>query len=111
MNYKKLIKFHPIPLVIGVIYFCHSSLRETRLKCYESKIESIVIARKNNCTGGTYYNYECKSGDILFVFRDDTLLIGDSIVKIANSDYFDVYRSNNEGGFKYLKRFSIPNHP
>jgi len=88
-----------------------SSLRETRLKCYESNIESIVIARKNNCTGGAFYDYECKSGDILYAYGDDPLLIGDSIVKIANSDYFDVYRSNNEGGFKYLKRFSIPNHP
>lgn len=107
MDYKKLIKFYPIPLVIGAIYFCHSSLRETRLKCYESKIESIVIARKNNCTGGTYYNYECKSGDILFVFRDDTLLIGDSIVKIANSDYFDVYRRNDDVNFKYLKRIQM----
>ena len=111
MDYRKLIKFYPIPLVIGAIYFCHSSLRETRLKCYESKIESIVIACKNNCTGGAFYNYECMSGDILYAYGDDTLLIGDSIVKMANSEYFDVYRSNNEGSFKYLKRFSIPDHP
>ena len=106
-----MIKFYPIPLAIGLIYFCQSSLRETRLKCYESKIESIVVARNNNCTLGAFYDYECKSGDILYAFGDDNILIGDSIVKMANSDYFDVYRNNNESGFKYLKRFSISDHP
>jgi|TARA_B110000967_G_C18719918_1_gene477094 hypothetical protein len=111
MDYKKLIKFYPIPLAIGLIFFCQTSLKETRAKCYESEIGSIVVARKNNCTLGAFYDYECKSGDILYVYGDDTLLIGDSILKMANSEYFDVYRKNNGGDFKYLRRMSIPDYP
>lgn len=75
MNFKKFIKFHPVPLAIALILFCKTSLTETRVKCYVSQIESIAVARKNNCTLGTFYDY--KSGDILYAYGDDALLIGD----------------------------------
>lgn len=105
---KKWIILWPIPVVLAFLFYCDLSFERKRKLFHENKIESLVVKRSYNCSHGTTFDYECKSGDIVVLLNSDTLLLGDSIVKMANSDYFDVYRSNNEGSFKYLKRFSIP---
>ncbi|RRQ46196.1 hypothetical protein [Chryseobacterium sp. SC28] len=106
---KALKYYRFIPILLGMIAFCYFYLYRyvyLNSKYFEqNKINSKIIK---------VYNYENKS--LQFYYTDDycitntdtkgdTLKIGDSISKEANTESFKIYRKNQLGKYEFYKNY------
>lgn len=70
-------------------------------------INSHIVKKKNNWTGGRSYDYITEDNITITMMSNHSLLIGDSISKAANSDDFKVYRKNKLGKYELYKSYNI----
>lgn len=106
MLVKKIWILFPILLVLSIILFFELKSRQERKALFNSNLNNKVIKVKHNWTGGRSYDYITDNGITITLLNNDTLVIGDSISKEANTGKFDVYREKN-GNYEYYKSFDI----
>jgi hypothetical protein len=101
---KNIWKIWPLLLILSVILFFELKGRQERKVLFNSTLNNKVIKVKNNWSGGRSYDYITDNGIVITLLNRDTLLVGDSISKVANTSRFDVYRKNN-GIFEFYKTY------
>lgn len=105
---KPLLKSWPIVLFILIIVYSIVSRKVIDKNFFESKLNTVVVKKENNLTGGRSYDYVTRSGITIRVFRPDCLEIeiGDSVVKTEKSWNFSIYKKNHFSGYEFYKVFS-----
>lgn len=107
MKLKKIWKLYPIVIFIGLIYFFNRKSSLERQQFFETELNNCIIAKKNNWSGGRSYNYITNNGiTIILLQRDNSIQIGDSIVKKSNSNIFNIYRKTNNN-YQFYKKHHI----
>lgn len=103
------LKYWPILLILGIVLYSILSERYIDKNFYKEKLNTVIVDKENNLTGGRSYDYVTRSGIIIRVFRPDCLEIevGDSIVKAENSWTFSVYKKNSLTGFDFYKVYRV----
>ena len=103
MKLKNMWRLSPILLVLFVIVFFELKGNRERKKLYKTELHSKVIKVKSNWTGGRSVDYITANGTIITRPNTDTLFIGDSISKEANSGEISVYR-NTHSHYELLRK-------
>ena len=103
------LKYWPILLILGIDLYSILSERYIDKNFYKEKLNTVIVDKENNLTGGRSYDYVTRSGITIRVFRPDCLEIeiGDSIVKAENSWTFSVYKKNSLTGFDFYKVYRV----
>ena len=96
MKFNNIWKLLPVFLIIGIIIFFEKKGDTERTRFYKSNINSYIIKKKNNWSGGRSYDYITDKNIIITLLNNDTINIGDSISKEANTGDFEVYRINTK---------------
>lgn len=98
--FKPLLKIWPLILVSLIIGYSIISRKIIDKNFFRSKLNTVIVKRENNFTGGRSYDYVTRSGITIRVFRPDCLdiEIGDSVVKAEKSWSFSTYKMNSFGG-------------
>lgn len=106
MRLKNIWKLFPLVLIAGTIfYFERKSFTEkNRLK--DAALSNVVVKIKSNWSGGRSYDYITDNNYTITLLNNDTLQVGDSIVKKANTSNFKVYRKT-KGVYSFYKSFNI----
>jgi hypothetical protein len=107
MKLKNIWKLFPVFLIIGIIIFFERKGNIERKEFYTSDINSYIVKKKNNWSGGRSYDYITAKNIIITLMNSDTLKIGDSISKENNTGNFNVYRKNQLGKYKFYKNYKI----
>ncbi|RQO42316.1 hypothetical protein DBR39_00110 [Chryseobacterium sp. KBW03] len=107
---KGKIYYRFIPILLGLIAFTYFYLYKivflNNNYFYKNNVESKIVK---------VYNYENKSLQFYYSndycitttdTKNDTLMIGDSISKKANTAKFKVYRKNKEDKYKFYKSYN-----
>lgn len=98
-------KLFPIVLVLSIILFFEIKGKQERKTFFNSSLNNKITAIKNNWTGGRSYDYVVDN-IIITLSNSDTLVIGDSIFKKANTNKFEVYRKRN-GNYEFHKHLDV----
>ncbi|MDR0872522.1 MAG: hypothetical protein LBN27_03505 [Prevotellaceae bacterium] len=94
--YKKIWKIYPLLLILSIILFFELKWCHEGKVLFNSSLNNKVIEVKHNWSGGRSYDYITDNGIVITLLNRDTLLVGDSISKEADTFKFDVYRKKNE---------------
>ncbi|EHQ40948.1 hypothetical protein [Myroides odoratus] len=107
MRAKSSWKLFPIVLIIGIIFLFErkSSLERERFK--EDALNSSIVNKKSNWTGGRSYDYHTKNGRVITLLNKHALVIGDSVAKKSNTFKFTIYRKDSLGNYKYYANYDI----
>lgn len=108
MKLQNIWRLFPVILIIGIIIFFEKMNNVDRKDFYKSDINSYIVKKKNNWSGGRSYDYITDKNIIITLMNSDTLKIGDSISKENNTGNFNVYRKNQLGNYKFYKNYNIP---
>jgi hypothetical protein len=102
---KKLLRISPIILFFGIIIYSVTITHFEKKHFFESKLNTIVIKKKNNLTGGRTYDYITRNNIVITIGKSDcsNLELGDSIVKKANNWEFDIFKRDINGEFKFYR--------
>lgn len=105
MDFKIIWKFFPLVIVVSVILFFEISRKQQITALFNNSLNNKVIKVKNNWTGRSY-DYVVDNGIVITLSKSKSLVVGDSIIKEANTGRFDVYREKN-GKYEYYKSFDV----
>lgn len=109
MKLKKLWKLYPIVIFVGFIYFFSKKSSLERQQFLKMKLNDYVIEKKNNWSGGRSYDYITNNGIVITLLKtDNSIQIGDSIVKKNNSNIFCIHRKINNN-YQFYKKHRIYN--
>lgn len=106
MKIKNVWKLSPILIIIGLIIFFERKSRMERKSFYKSNINSYIIKKSNNWSGGRSYDYLTENNVIITLMNTNSLKIRDSISKLPNTNYFKVYRKNQLGKYEFYKEYN-----
>jgi|SRR5690606_38479526 len=106
MKLKNIWKLFPVFLILGIIIYFEQKGNIERKEFYLSTINSYIIKKKNNWSGGRSYDYITKENVIITLMNSDTLKIGDSISKESNTTNFQIYRKNQLGKYEFYKNYN-----
>jgi hypothetical protein len=86
------------------LFFATKSKRE-REAFLRNELKNTIIKVKLNWTGRGH-DYVVDNGIVFFLYKDESLLVGDSIVKKYNTNKIDVYRRKN-GEYEFYKSLNV----
>jgi|TARA_B110000902_G_scaffold167117_1_gene190728 hypothetical protein len=110
-NYKNILRLFPIAIVIVIIVFFESTSKNEREIFTESSLNNMIIEIKSNWSGGRSCDYITDNRIVITLRPSDSLLVGDSIVKKANSLQFVVYRFDSlTTRHMYYKEYDLVNY-
>jgi len=107
MKLTNIWKLFPVFLIAGIIIFFGRKGNIERNEFYKSGINSYIVEKKNNWSGGRSYDYITAKSIIITLMNSDTLKVGDSISKEINTGNFNVYRKNELGLYRFYKNYDI----
>lgn len=92
MEIKKIIRFYPIAVLLGIFTYFYWSGKRNNDKFYKLKFNSLIVERNNWQLRTTEFYMQNGLRIDSNAICDSKLKLGDSITKEANSDLFKVYR-------------------
>lgn len=107
MKINNIWKLLPIFIIIGIVIFFEWKSSDERKVFYVSGINSHITKKNNNWSGGRSYDYLTGNNITITLLNKNSLEIGDSISKIANTNHFKVYRKNRFGKYEFYKDYDI----
>ncbi|GAA5102800.1 hypothetical protein GCM10023210_44080 [Chryseobacterium ginsengisoli] len=107
MEIKNIWKLFPILIIVVIIFFFEYKSSNEREAFHIAKINSHIVKKKNNWSGGRSYDYLTENNITITMMNINSLTVGDSISKLANSDNFKVYRKNRFGMYEFYKNYNI----
>jgi len=104
---KKLFKFNCSPLIFFVFIITRliiggKIIRNENTKFINSSIHSVII--KQDEWRRNMYRNKLKNG--ICFYTEDEVLIGDSIVKKANSNTYQKYEKDYNGNYEFVKEYT-----
>lgn len=107
MKAKNIWRLFPVLIIVVIIVFFERKGSLEREKFYDTPINSHILIKKNNWSGGRSYDYITKSNIIITLLSNDSLKIGDSISKEAKTSKFTVYRKNQTENYEFYKNYDL----
>ena len=107
MRIKSIWKLFPVVLIIGIIFFFEKKSSLEREKFKESAINSYIVKKKSNWTGGRSYDYLTKNGIVITLLNKYSLVMGDSVSKQNDTFKFKIYRKDSLGNYKYYNSYDL----
>lgn len=107
MKISNIWKLFPIFIIIGIVIFFEWKSSNERKVFYVSDINSHITKKKNNWSGGRSYDYLTGNNITITLMNKNSLEVGDSISKIANTNNFKVYRKNRFEKYEFYKDYDI----
>lgn len=107
MEIKNIWRLFPILIIVVIILFFEYKSSNEREAFHIADIKSHIVKKKSNWSGGRSYDYITENNITITMINTHSLIVGDSISKIANSDNFKVYRKNALGKYNFYKNYSI----
>ena len=107
MRIKSIWKLLPVVLIIGIIFFFEKKSSLEREKFKESAINSYIVKKKSNWTGGRSYDYLTKNGIVITLLNKYSLVMGDSVSKQNDTFKFKIYRKDSLGNYKYYNSYDL----
>lgn len=107
MRVKSIWKLFPVVLIIGIIFFLENKSSLEREKFKESAINSYIVKKKGNWTGGRSYDYLTKNGIVITLSNKHSLVLGDSVSKQNNTFKFKIYRKDSLENYKYYSSYDL----
>lgn len=106
-NIKKTGAIFFILFMIGLIVFCERKSYWERTTFRKEAINSYIIQKRSNWTGGRSYDYLLPNNIVLTLPNNQNLVKGDSISKKSNTYRFSVYRKDTVGQYRFYKDYDI----
>ncbi len=103
--FKLLIPFF---VFASVVIFFETKSFFARKHFFKSKLNSVIVKKEGNWSGGRSYDYVTKDNVIVTVknHNGENLDLGDSIAKEPESWKYQIFRKDVIGEFKFYKKAS-----
>lgn len=107
MNMKNIWKLFPLVLICCIIFFFNRKSSIERTQFFKTELTNCIVSKNNNWSGGRSYNYITDNGFVITLLKkDNSIQIGDSIVKKSDTNHISIYRKNNNK-YQFYKNYSI----
>ena len=104
---KNLWRLYPIFIILGIIIFFQIKWNLEYKKFHQTAINSLIIKKKNNWSGGRSYDYLTKNNIVITLISNNLLKVGDSISKESNTDEFEIYIKIDKGKYQFYKKIDL----
>lgn len=108
----KTVKYYRlIPIFLGLIifgyFYIYKYVYQNSSNFYKNPIQTKIIKIRNYENKSLQFYYTNQYCITTTDTKNDTLQIGDSISKKANTGKFSIYRKDNFGKYKFYKNYNI----